>query len=674
MKKLFLLLASAFCLNASAAISTNPADFPSNDYVEEWGKLKLVGKQLSAEDGTPVQLKGWSTFGTEFPQVTACINIDAFRAMKSWGANIVRIALYPHCENGEYNSGMDAKIKGWMDETAEVGIYILLDWHVLYDNTNRNGSGPSEFHTEKAKEFFRTMSSYAAQKGYKHVLYELCNEPHGVSWDQIKSHCRSLLDIIKVNDPNAVAIIGTPQWDQQISQAAQSPITEYPEMNLLYSFHLYAGDQDHMGMINSQLLNAMSSVPVFISEWGSSAASGGGGGINTANSNTFLSYLSKSNNKIADVSWCYWSWGTKDEASANLHRCSSYDIENDLRDAGKYITSILLGDFVPDPIETSKEYAKQTLPGLLEIGFFDKGGEGVAFHEDNSSTDEAWECPADGNTYCNAAVKWGWNDLKPNEDGVKDVTTMFRYDECVDVTMCSVNEYAPPATYNIGLVNPGEWLNYTVNVEEAGYYKITKAATTTDTGDNWSLGISVVNNDKTYLNGNIIRRLNGLDQNNPDNVLPTLSFISVTSGECSGMPWECWKWKGVKAGPGYGSSENVGVIFKEAGKYTIRLTMGAELVGVEDNTINCGEFGSLYFEKVDGLEIHESEVMEGEILPNPGTGISSVAADNGIVREKFIVTANTDNKEYAKYSRIYNMMGVEVSNTNLTPGIYFGIK
>jgi hypothetical protein len=99
--------------------------------------------------------------------------------------------------------------------------------------------------------------------------------------------------------------------------------------------------------------------------------------------------------------------------------------------------------------------------------------------------------------------------------------------------------------------------------------------------------------------------------------------------------------------------------------------MGAELVGVEDNTIDCGEFGSLKFEYVDGVEIHESEVMEGEII---GTGIESAVANEGVVREKFIVTAKTDSKEYAKYSRIFNMMGVEVSNTNLTPGIYFGIK
>ena len=675
MKKLFLLLASAFCLNASAAISDKPEDFPKNNYVGEWGKLKLVGKQLSSENGEPVQLKGWSTFGTKFKQVLGCINKDAFTAMKTWGANVVRIALYPVCEDGAYDPSEDSRIKSWIDDAHDVGIYILLDWHVLYDASNTNGSGPSQFHTDKAKSFFNTMSSYAAQKGYKHVLYELCNEPHGVSWNDIKSHCTSVLDVIKQNDPNAVAIIGTPQWDQQIGQAANSPITGYSEMNLLYSFHLYAGDQQHMSLIQSQLIPAMGSIPVFISEWGSSAASGGGGGINEANSNTFLNYLAKSNNKIADVSWCYWSWGFKDEASACLTKCESYDFNNDLRPAGKYITKVLLGGIEPQPIETSKAYATQKLgkneANLLEIGFFDKGGEGIAYHEDDVADDELAVMP-DGNSYCNAAVKWGWS-----KEADWSVESIFRYNECVDVTMCSVNEYKGDATYNIGLVMPGEWLNYTIKVEDPGYYRISAAATTTDTGDNWGLGISVVNNNKTYLNGNIIRRLNALDQDVDKNVVTSLSFVPVTKDECSKEPWNCWTWKGVTVGPGYGGRQSeVGLIFKEAGEYTIRLTMGAELVGVEDNEIDCGEFGSLKFEYVDGLEIHESEVMEGEIIDpdDEKVGVESVIANEGVVREKFIVTANTDSKEYAKYSRIFNMMGVEVSNINLTPGIYFGIK
>jgi len=673
MKKLFLLLASAFCLNASAAISTDPADFPNNHYVDEWGRLKLDGKQLCAEDGTSVQLKGWSTFGTNFSDVSGCIDETAFKAMKAWGANIVRIAMYPHNENGAW-TGTAHMVPGWIDAAAKVGIYILIDWHVLYDNTNRNGSGPSQFHTNDAKQFFTDISSYVKSKGYKHVLYELCNEPHGVSWSDIKDHCNQILPILSNNDPGAVVIIGTPEWDQQVSQAAASPITNNMGMQLMYSFHLYAGDGSHMSMIDTQMLNALSSVPVFVSEWGSSAASGGGGGINIENSDNFLNRLSKVNNRIADISWCYWSWGKKDEASASLNKCSSYDINNDLRDAGKYITGILLNGFEPKPQNPSGPFlTPQEIPGMLEVGYFDKGGEGVAFHDENSTTDDAFEW--EGKVYCNAAIAWA------TKSADWKVSDMFRHDECADVTNCNILGLADgdwdTKSYNLGCVEPGEWLNYTVKVNKAGYYKI-KAATSTATGAEWGLGISIVNSEKSYMNGNIVRfvKPEWLDINDPENNLTALSFGAYSLAECTHedpKPWNCWTWLPMT---GYKTpTDEVGVVFKEAGEFTIRLTAAADFIGVEEHPIT-GEFGSLKFEYVDGLEIHESEVMEGEILPNPnpGTGISSVAADNGIVREKFIVTADTDNKEYAKYSRIFNMMGVEVSNTNLTPGIYFGIK
>ena len=55
-KVLFLLMAAFSWLQASAADA-------STNYIEQWGRLKLVGIQLSSEKGEAIQLKGWSSFG-----------------------------------------------------------------------------------------------------------------------------------------------------------------------------------------------------------------------------------------------------------------------------------------------------------------------------------------------------------------------------------------------------------------------------------------------------------------------------------------------------------------------------------------------------------------------------------------------------------------------------------
>ena len=60
-KRLLPVVPLLLSLSANAALSDN--DFFSNDYVKEWGRLKLVDNQLSSETEKAIQLKGWTTYG-----------------------------------------------------------------------------------------------------------------------------------------------------------------------------------------------------------------------------------------------------------------------------------------------------------------------------------------------------------------------------------------------------------------------------------------------------------------------------------------------------------------------------------------------------------------------------------------------------------------------------------
>ena len=647
MRNFFLLLSFTLCLaNITSVFGCGGLDCRSYDYIKEWGRLKLVDKQLCSENGDHIQLQGCGASINQLTNSDECTAEEHIAQMKLWCFNVYRGAMYIN-EEGGYNDDKDGAIqttKDLIDLTAKYGMYYLCDWHM---STPGN---PNDDSYSGSSLYFDEISSYVKSKGYKHVLYEICNEPNGCSWDDIKTYADKVIPVIQPNDPSAIIIVGTPQWCQQIGQAANSPITGYSEMNLLYSFHLYAGDLQHMSLIQSQLIPAMGSIPVFISEWGSSAASGGGSGINNYDSNIFLNYLYEINNRIADISWCYWGWGHDDENAMFMNSC---DFVN-LNAAGNYLMSVLSPDIYL-PIG-SQDYEKLGYPypphmqifdknysDLFNVGHFDVGGEGIAYHEENSSIEE--------------------NTGKPNGNACNAGT--FRYDECVDVSTFTINE--EDSSFYIDFVEPGEWLDYTIVVKDAGYYKIS-AASTTNTADNWGLGISIVNSIRPYLNGNIIRRLDALDQNDDNNVVKSISFIPATSDECSGEPEECWAWKDVKAGPGYGSSTEIALLFKKPGVHTVRLFAAPELVGEDNNDIECGHFGSFKLEYVEDLTIHDSEFLRET------ADAEFTVANESEVREKFIVTPSTDNKEYAKYSRIFNMMGVEVSNTNLTPGIYFGIK
>jgi hypothetical protein len=92
----------------------------------------------------------------------------------------------------------------------------------------------------------------------------------------------------------------------------------------------------------------------------------------------------------------------------------------------------------------------QTIPGRLFMGYYDDGGEGVAYHDNDT---------------INQGIAWG--NFRPTE-GV-DVEWTKEDDYWAD---SAGNKVVPQHAYLIGWTGIGEWVNYTVNVQAAGRYYI----------------------------------------------------------------------------------------------------------------------------------------------------------------------------------------------------------
>ena len=299
--------------------------------------MKLVGNQLSSESGQPVQLKGWSSFSTHYNEIEGCLNENQFTQMKIWGANIVRLSMYLDLFGG-YLLNPDeetSKMKNYIDWTANVGIYCLVDWHIF--ETPDYQSGDPMTYLEDAKTFFGEISSYVKSKGYKHVIYEICNEPDQKPWPNIKNYANALLPTIAENDPNAVVIVGTPSWDQQILAPVTQGKVTHSTLQIMYAFHYDACS--HEGLLGN-FRSATASIPVFVSEWSGVTYSGEGELCQNA-SDKLLAYCDKNNDGKQLVSWCFWNWGAKYEGSSTFNgSCSS----NNLTTIGNYIIERMGGN------------------------------------------------------------------------------------------------------------------------------------------------------------------------------------------------------------------------------------------------------------------------------------------------------------------------------------------
>ena len=289
------------------------------------GALHVENGKLTDADGNIVQLYGMSTHGIAwFPQY---INYDSFRTLRDdWNTNCIRLAMYT-AEYGGYCAGGDKEqlkqlVRDGVSYATELGMYVIVDWHILSDcDPNQN--------KDEAIAFFREMSEAFADND--NVLYEICNEPNsGTSWDSIKSYAEEVIPVIRAQKPDAVILVGTPTWSQEIDKAAASPLTFD---NVMYTLHFYAGT--HKDDLRNRLETcAQNNLPVFVSEFGMCDASGNG--ANDFDSTTkWLDLLNK-----YQISFCCWNLANKDESSSVFKAAStalSDWTDEDFNESGRWI-------------------------------------------------------------------------------------------------------------------------------------------------------------------------------------------------------------------------------------------------------------------------------------------------------------------------------------------------
>ncbi len=97
----------------------------------------------------------------------------------------------------------------------------------------------------------------------------------------------------------------------------------------------------------------------------------------------------------------------------------------------------------------------QSIPGRVECEFYDEGGEGAAYHDADS-------------------INNGSGKLNPANG---DMLNEFRMREGVDISFTkakgidnnSYNQVEPGLNQlYVGWTEPGEWINYTIKVNETG--------------------------------------------------------------------------------------------------------------------------------------------------------------------------------------------------------------
>jgi endoglucanase len=307
---------AAVCLIQAQTCSQTVVTQTANcsNFAADRGQLGVRGVQLVDQYGNTIQLRGISSHGLQ--QSPACVTKDSIAYLVgNWGINVFRAVVYiDEWENGySVNAAFfDDFIVNIVQWCKELGIYVIIDWHVIGD--------PNAFldlwyqgTTGLAVDFFEKYS--LLYKDETHVLYEIANEPTNVGWESLVWYHNVIIDTIRANDPHGIIIAGTPEYSQEIDKAFADPVSN--PHNVMYAFHFYAASHADLLPLFAEYLQKM---PLFVSEWGISEDSGDGE-YDVVTAEEYLNLCSGVNDftpPVTVVSWLQWSYSDLAETASLL--------------------------------------------------------------------------------------------------------------------------------------------------------------------------------------------------------------------------------------------------------------------------------------------------------------------------------------------------------------------
>lgn len=392
--------------------------------VSYYGKLQAKNAALySANTGDKVQLKGMSMFwdtwdvGYNFYKKNV---IDAL--VRDWKIEIIRVA---HGTGTNLNSNWKSLDETVIDAAISNDIYVIIDYH----------SHNAQNEVAEAKEFFTHMASKYGK--YPNVIFEVFNEPTGEKmWNTIKNYANEIIPVIRKNGgADNLVIVGNSQYSAHPEEVSAGDINDN---NYAVTFHFYAtehgvsdgaysGYSNFKSRVNTALQNGMT---VFVTEWGTTEASGDGT-VSESKSNEWMTYLDSKK-----ISWCNWSVSNKGETSSafmnqgNYTNPSNWSVDG-YSASGKYVYNQLQNNYKTAPWvngSTPNTSSSTASSSAMAAGYTDyiddfEDGDKYAF------TGGVWYAYDDSKDDNGAGESTITNDPEKDEDGVDGFKVVVKGDD-----------------------------------------------------------------------------------------------------------------------------------------------------------------------------------------------------------------------------------------------------
>ncbi|MDH5398774.1 MAG: glycoside hydrolase family 5 protein, partial [Cyclobacteriaceae bacterium] len=199
----------------------------------------FLSQHLTAQDAVPftrgINLTGWfQKSGVQQIQISRYTKQD-FEQIKSLGCDVIRLPINLHYMTyGGPNYVVNPLFFEFLDQVVdyceELGLYLILDNHTFSpsENTDPNIGQVLEKVWRQVAQYYQNRSGY--------LMYEVLNEPHGITDKQWNDIQKGVIAAIRSVDTKHTIVIGPAGWNS-FNNLAAMPV--YDDDNLIYTFHFY---------------------------------------------------------------------------------------------------------------------------------------------------------------------------------------------------------------------------------------------------------------------------------------------------------------------------------------------------------------------------------------------------------------------------------------------------
>lgn len=249
--------------------------------------LKVVGNQIQDATGRTVRLRGvnvpsldWSPVGENVLQ-----SIDV--ALGPWNANVIRVPLTQDLWFGSYRGTKSADggeayrklVDSVVQKISNKNCYVLLDLHWSNAGTWGKNVGQHKMPDENSIVFWKDFAARYANNPA--VLFDLYNEPFGVTWDVWKNGgaveedngkltykspgMQALLNTVRATGAKNVVIAGGLDWGYDLTGIMSGyALSDKTGNGIVYGSHIYPWKKDW----DKHVTPVVAKHPVFVGEVG----------------------------------------------------------------------------------------------------------------------------------------------------------------------------------------------------------------------------------------------------------------------------------------------------------------------------------------------------------------------------------------------------------------------